>query len=330
MSHKQFTLHDRERIAQLFTQGDSPARIAAKIGKHPCSVRRELARNRHDDGHYYPAHAHTLRAGLRAAAKRGPGKIQRRGKLQAAIVKKLTGPKWTPDLIADWLKKAWPHDKLMHAGRGSIYAFVKADLAAGGTLHTHLAYGKKGYRKRGQSPEKRGKIPNRTLIDQRPTEADDRLRPGDWESDTLEGKAHKSYLATHVERTSQYLVLARLDTKKSATFNTRSARAFRRHDRRGHPLPRLTLTADNGKEFTDHPDLARRLKVDVYFANAYHPWERALNENVNRMIRRWFPKGTDFRQISDADVYRVERLLNNRPRKSLGYRTPRHMLLGDP
>ena len=197
MSHKQFTLHDRERIAQLFTRGDSPTRIAAKIGKHPCSVRRELARNRHDDGHYYPAHAHTLSAGRRAAAKRRSAKIQHRPKLQAAIVKKLIG--------------------------------------------------------------------------QRPTEADDRRRPGDWESDTLEGKAHKSYLATHVERTSQYLVMARLVNKKSSTFNARSARAFRGHDRRGHPWPRLTLTADNGKEFTDHPDPARRLKVDVYFANAYHP-----------------------------------------------------------
>ena len=330
MSHKQFTLHDRERIAHFFALGRSTVWIATRINKHPSSVRRELGRNRHDDGHYYPAHAHSVGARRRRAANRRPSKIQRRPKLQSAIIQKLTGAKWTPDLIADWLKKAFPGDRLMHAGRGSIYTFVRADSAAGGRLHTHLAYGKKGYRKRGQSPEQRGKIPNRTLIDQRPTEADDRLRPGDWESDTLEGKAHKSYLATHVERTSQYLVLARLDNKKSSTFNARSAWAFRRHDRRGQALPRLTLTADNGKEFTDHPDLARRLKVDVYFANPYHPWERGLNENVNRMIRRWFPKGTDFRQISDADVYRVERLLNSRPRKSLGYRTPRQVLLKEP
>ena len=291
MSHKQFTLHDRERIAHFFALGRSTVWIATRINKHPSSVRRELGRNRHDDGHYYPAHAHSVGARRRRAANRRPSKIQRRPKLQAAIIQKLTGAKWTPDLIADWLKKAFPGDRLMHAGRGSIYTFVRADSAAGGRLHTHLAY---------------------------------------WESDTLEGKAHKSYLATHVERTSQYLVLARLDNKKSSTFNARSAWAFRRHDRRGQALPRLTLTADNGKEFADHPDLARRLKVDVYFANAYHPWERGLNENVNRMIRRWFPKGTDFRHISDADVYRVERLLNNRPRKSLGYRTPRQVLLKEP
>ena len=129
-------------------------------------------------------------------------------------------------------------------------------------------------------------------------------------------------LASHVERVSQYTVLANLPDGKAASLNAGTIRAFRRHGN----LPLLTTTADNGKEFAGHAQLTARLGLRVFFAHPYHSWERGLNENTNGLIRQFFPKGLDLGQVRGQDLRRVEQMLNTRPRKTLGYRTPLEML----
>jgi len=129
-----------------------------------------------------------------------------------------------------------------------------------------------------------------------------------------------------VERKSKYTVLALLPERQAKTFNKKSLQAFRRPQKR-YELPLFTMTTDNGKEFADHEQLSEYLDVDIYFAHPYSSWERGRNENLNRMVRYWFPKGLDFRCLLDYEVQIVEDKLNNRPRKSLGYRTPKEVLV---
>ena len=138
----------------------------------------------------------------------------------------------------------------------------------------------------------------------------------------LNGTGSPACLASHMERVSQYTVLAQLPDGKAASLNAGTIRAFRRHGN----LPLLTTTADNGKELAAHAELAAQLGLDVYFAQPYHAWERGTNENTNGLVRQFFPKGLDLRQVKPRQVVHVERLLNNRPRKCLGYRTPLEVL----
>jgi IS30 family transposase len=156
------------------------------------------------------------------------------------------------------------------------------------------------------------------MIDRRPKIVDRRSRIGDWESDTLEGGKGKGLLATHVERKSRYTVAVKVADKSALTVTRATVKAMRR-------IPagkRKTMTMDNGKEFAGFAQVEQQLGVRTYFAHPYHSWERGTNENTNGLLRQFFPKGTDFTQIADSEVDRVERLLNNRPRKCLGYRTP--------
>ena len=165
-------------------------------------------------------------------------------------------------------------------------------------------------------------IPGRVGIEQRPAVVNARRRFGDWESDTVEGAKGTGVLATHVERKSRYIRLGKLADKKAVTFSASTRSLFR-----GLPRKlRRTLTADNGKEFADFKTIEHQVGLRVYFANPHAPWERGANENTNGLLRDWWPKGDDLRRVTKAEVARVQRMLNNRPRKCLGYRTPLEVL----
>ncbi|MHB1158140.1 MAG: IS30 family transposase [Phycisphaerales bacterium] len=170
--------------------------------------------------------------------------------------------------------------------------------------------------------EGRGLIPGRIGIEQRPPVVDFRGRFGDWESDTLEGAKGAGLLVTHVERKSRYLRIAQLADKRAATLTAVSNHLLA-------DLPsglRRTLTCDNGKEFADFATMQQALKVRVFFADPHAPWQRGTNENTNGLLRDFFPKGSDYRRISKAEVAKVQRMMNNRPRKCLNYRTPAEVL----
>ncbi len=186
----------------------------------------------------------------------------------------------------------------------------------------NLRQGHKKYKRRARGKaDGRKTIPNRTWIDERPKEANDKSRLGDWEGDTILGRGRKHAVVSLTERMSQYLVLGKMKERNWRTLNDVSDSSFRRHDRIGQ-LPRKTLTVDNGREFWGHEYLAEKLGVDVYFARPQRPWQRGLNEQINGLIRQFMPKSTDLRTITVKELKRIEKLLNNRPRKKLDYRTP--------
>lgn len=165
-------------------------------------------------------------------------------------------------------------------------------------------------------------IPGRVGIEQRPAVVDERGRFGDWESDTVEGAKGRGLVATHVERKSRYTLLGRLADKKAATV-TRATTA----SMTGLPSKlRRTATFDNGKEFADFKTLERELGLTVYFANPHSPWERGANENTNGLLRDWLPKGSDFSKVTATRLAQIQKMLNNRPRKCLNYRTPIEVL----
>lgn len=326
MPQCQLTLREREIIAFRHHSGESVENIARHLKRHRTTIQRELRRNQDSSGDYLPASAHQQAYDRRSSVRSGHSKIVENTELRSYLRDHLREKYWSPDILAGCLRRDHRDNPSMRICTQTIYNWIRRDQRHGGTLHRCLSHGHRGYRKRGSGKDLRGCIRNRIGIEERPGIVDELSRFGDWESDTIEGKAHKGYIASHVERISKYVVLALLSDKRADTFNSGTLKAFRRHQRQ-HDLPLHTLTADNGKEFAGHELLAEQLKVDVYFAHPYSPWERGRNENMNRMVRQWFPKGLDFRSIHEADVQSVEQLLNNRPRKSLGYRTPKEVLL---
>jgi len=318
MHGRHLTLLDREVIAQRTAQGWCQDRIAGELGCHPSTVARELVRNRSPDGAYFPSRAQTRADQRRRAAKR-PWKLEG-GPMEDYVRDKL-GQYWSPQQIAGRLRYEHPDRPDRWVSHECIYQWIARQKACGASWHTFLRQGHHKRRRRGR-PETRGQIVGRVGIEQRPAEVDQRTRLGDWESDTLAGGGSTACLATHVERVSKYTVLGRLLDARARTFNAGTVRAFGRHP----GLPRWTLTADNGKEFAAFGVLERKLGLDVYFARPYHAWERGLNENTNGLLRQFFPKGLDLRGATHPYVKSVEHLLNTRPRKSLGYRTPHEVL----
>jgi len=189
-------------------------------------------------------------------------------------------------------------------------------------LRNHLRQGQKKRRKRLSGKDKRGVIPNRTFIDDRPAIVDDKSKMGNWEGDTVEGGNKKGYIATFVERKSKFLVGYTLANKTTDGLVRKAKSAFAKI-----PEEYLeTLTVDNGKEFANHEELAIATKTTVYFAHPYHSWERGLNEHTNGLLRQYFPKGMRLDDLSHQELAKVIRKINNRPRKSLGYRTHREIL----
>jgi IS30 family transposase len=154
-------------------------------------------------------------------------------------------------------------------------------------------------------------------IKERPDVVEERKRLGDWEADTVLGKKSSYALVTLVERRSRFTLLKKI--------NNRTAEAAKNaivHMLKPYPTKTLTITCDNGKEFADHEEIAKKLKADVFFAHAYASWERGTNENTNGLARQYFPKGSDFSKITDKDTLFAETRLNTRPRKCLDIRTP--------
>lgn len=206
----------------------------------------------------------------------------------------------------------------------SIYRFIYRDKAEGGVLWQKLRIASKSHRKRyGASQRRRGQIPNRTSIDDRLALINEKQRIGDCEGDTIIGKNHKSALCTIVERKTQYIRIIKLDSKHAQPLAERVSSALCDIKSKLH-----SITFDNGLECAAHQYIAKALTVQTYFAHPYASWERGLNERINGLIRQYFPKGTDFNSVSEEEIKRVEEALNNRPRKSLVYKTPNELFLG--
>lgn len=201
--------------------------------------------------------------------------------------------------------------------RQTIYDWIKRDE------HREHWEGflRRGGRRRPKH-DRRGKLARTVSVANRPNVVNERRRFGDWEGDTVVGVKRGGALVTHVERKSGYLLAAKLPEKKSGRVTRATRRLFAKL-----PAPlRRTLTLDNGKEFAGHEAMARQNSLKVYFADAYAAWQRGTNENTNGLLRQYFPKGTDFTQVSHQELGRVTGEVNDRPRRRLGYQTPREVL----
>ena len=307
------TCEQRCQIYALLQSGHSQAHIARQIGVDPSTISRELVRNTGARGYRFKQ-AHEKASQRREEASDKPRKMT--PDLVELIEEKLTQEQWSPDQISGRLAK----DGVAFISHERIYQHVWKDKKDGGTLYLHLRHSGKKYNRRKGKNSGRGLIPNRVDIDQRPPIVAAKSRIGDWEADTIIGANHKGVVMSHVERTSKYTKLAKLPDKNADSVVQACARVL---------LPLAdrieTITYDNGKEFASHAQIATSLGALSYFAKPYHSWERGLNEHTNGLFRQYFPKGSDLSILSDADVQRVEDKLNSRPRKILGYQTPREI-----
>src|SRR5438045_3953540 len=307
MAYHQLTQDQRYQIYAYLKAGFSQSHIARELAGGPSTISRDLQRNRGQRG-YRPKQAQQL-ARARCKAKDHVTRIRAETWQQ---VEACLRQDWSPEQVSGALKaqgQSAPSPE-------RIYQYVYADKQQGGELYKHLRCQKKR-RKRYGKYDRRGQLPNRKSIDQRPAIVAEKARLGDWEADTIIGKNHQQAIVSLVERRSKLSVLAKVDRNSEAAVKQAIIEKLR-------PLAKCvyTITSDNGREFAAHEAIAEALAAEFYFVHPYHSWERGLNENTNGLVRQYFPKGSDFTAITDEQVQAVAAPLNERPRKTLGYQTP--------
>lgn len=314
MSYTQLTEVERYQIYALNKAGHNQNEIADQLGRSSSTISRELRRNKGQRG-YRPAQAQRLSETRRREAP----KARKITVDVMAWIKVLIRQELSPQQITDYLER---HKKIsLH--HETIYQLIYEDKANGGDLYQHLRIVSKPYRKRYGSYDRRGKIKNRVDIDERPEVVERRSRIGDWEGDTVVGKGRKSALLTMVERKTLYTVIVKLTGKQADLLAASAINAMKRLKDQVK-----TITFDNGLEFAEHEEIAKALGANIYFAHPYASWERGTNENTNGLIRQYFPKGTDFNDITDEQITEVMDKLNNRPRKTRGCRSPNELFKG--
>jgi len=279
------------------------------IGVHKSTICRELKRNRGKRGYRYKQ-AHVF-----ATVRRQGKSLPRIDSGMWEFIEEFIRQEWSPEQISGWIEE----NMSCSVSHEWIYQYILQDKQTGGDLYRHLRC-KKKRKKRDGSNDRRGHLKNRVSIDDRPSIVECRSRIGDWEADTIIGKAHKQAIVSLTERKSGLALLLKVENR------TKENTADAIHQLLGSLTVRVyTITADNGKEFGDHESIAERLNCDFYFAHAYSSWERGTNENTNGLIRQYFPKDRDFRTITDDEIIFAMKRLNNRPRKRLGFKTPKQV-----
>src|SRR3990167_5988659 len=283
------------------------ASIADAVGVHKSTISREIARNSGERG-YRPKQANEIALEKRYTAEK---RITFTPELQKLETEKILMD-WSPDQISGYFKI-----KDIAISHERIYQFLLADKKAGGLLYTHLRHSGKRRKKRYGSKDRRGQIKNRVSIDERPKIVDKKERLGDWEGDTIIGAHQQKAIVTLVDRASKLTRIGPVATKHSDVVSEIIVDLLR-------PMWRIThtVTLDNGKEFSGHEDIAKSLSAHIYFAHPYSSWERGLNENTNGLIRQYIKKSSSFEGITPERIKFIEDRLNNRPRKTLRYRTP--------
>ena len=310
--YKQITQEERYQIAALLAAGFNQSYIAAQLSRDKSTISREISRNKGPRG-YQPKQANDKALQRRKTAYKA---VKMTAELITFVESKLR-EEWSPDQISGWLLIEC-HMTLSHE---RIYQHIWEDKHQGGDLYKHLRRQGKKYEKRCNGKSSRGQIKNRVSIDHRPMIVAAKLRVGDWEIDTVIGKNHQGALVTLVERKTLYTLVAQVDRKQADKVTKATIDLLTPFEGRVH-----SITADNGKEFAFHEEIAKQLKTKVYFAHPYHSWERGLNENTNGLLRQYFPKHTNLKNVTKEEVDLAAYKLNNRPRKTLGYKTPAQMM----
>ena len=304
-TYHQLTQAQRYQIYALRKTKHTLAEIAKVIEVHKSSVSRELRRNRGQRG-YRPQQAQEL------AVERRPKSAVRITPQSWAVVEQLLRQDWSPEQISGRLKK----ERRFRISHEWIYQHVLGDKRAGGDLYKHLRCQKK-HRKRYGTYDRRGKLPNCRSIEERPALVTAKKRLGDWEVDTFLGRKHKPAMVTLTERKSRFAFVGKVKQRTAHAVRQQVCRLL---------LPVkdqvYTMTSDHGKEFAEHEHIAQILALKFYFAHPYAAWERGANENMNGLLRQYFPKDCNFQFVSQKAIGQAMSRLNLRPRKALHFKTP--------
>ena len=316
-SQRALTRGDREEISRGLAAGLSQRQIAARIGRTPSTVSREISKN--GGTAQYRSGEADEKAWDRA---RRPKKclLATNRKLRAVVAHKLQA-QWSPQQISGWLKTQFPKNPELKISHEAIYQtlFVQTRGALKKELQHHLRSGRvlRHARTATRKGQTRYRIVDAVSISDRPPAIEDRTVPGHWEGDLLCG-ARNSQIATLVERKSRFTLLVKVPRRDALTV----AKAMSKQIRSLPAKLRKSVTLDRGPEFAAHKTFSVRAKVKVYFCDPQSPWQRGTNENTNRLLRQYFPDGMDLSQFSQADLNRIAMRLNQRPRKTLHYKTP--------
>jgi transposase, IS30 family len=315
MPYQHFTMDERDALQTMKAMGLATDEMARIIGKDPSSLYRELSRNALQ-GCYI-----SWKADKRASTRRNeacPCPVRGNRRLMS-VVERLIREQVAPDQIVGRIKLERGSEPEWHISYETIYQHIYDQARQGNDLRGHLRHARKARHKRSANKDRRGIIPDRIFIDDRPSIVDRKYRRGDWEGDTIEGAHKKGYVVTFVDRKTKYLVAYKISHKSTLELVRGSRKAFRHI-----PLSlRKTVTVDNGKEFAAHKELARQIGAKIYFAHPYHSWERGLSEHTNGLLRQYLPKSRSLLDLPPHELAKIVERINNRPRKSLGYRTPR-------
>lgn len=308
MRYHQLTQEKRYQIYTLKQVGYTMTDIAKVVKVHKSTISRELKRNKGQKG-YRAKQAHNLykQREINKYKKQNLQDFQKE-----YIVEKLK-LYWSPEQISGRMRV----DKIESISHESIYQYILKDKRNDGTLYQYLRHKNKRYKKRYGSNERRGNILNKVSIEDRPNIVNKKNRIGDLEIDLIIGKNHKQALVTVVDIHSKFTIAKKVPNKKANIVSAALIEMILPIKNWVH-----TITSDNGKEFAYHERVSNSLQCDYYFCHPYASYERGLNENTNGLIRQFFPKGSEFTNISNEDVAKVQNNLNYRPRKSLGYKTP--------
>ena len=321
--YHRLNVNEREEISLGMAKGLSQRRIAMLLKRSPSTISYEISRNIKNAQEYRAIYAQAQTDRLLHSARK-KRKLDTNKKLKEYVLKQLN-KLWSPEQIAKRLKIMYPTDMAMQISHESIYSYLY--VLPKGSLRKDLVKCLRRHhinrRIKNKSRLKSAPIQNYLSIEERPTEVADRIIPGHWEGDLIMGSGNLSALGTLVERTTRMTFLVRLKDKDACAVRKAFAREFQR-------VPeglKRSLTYDHGCEMSEHKLFTKSTRIQVCFAHPHSPWERGTNENTNDLIRQFFPKGTDFTRVSFKEIKRAQRMLNDRPRKTLKFLTP-HEVFG--
>jgi IS30 family transposase len=313
MNYRRVTGEDRLRIKDGLDAGLTNAAIADKLGFDKSTVGREIKRNSGQRG-YRPKQAQRL-AVARERRKHGPYKLN--PVLIAAVIERLE-LKWSPEQISNRLRLEGQET----ISAETIYKLIDEDRQAGGDLWRNLRRSNRRRRRRFPSEDRRGQIQNAVPISERPKKANKRKKLGHWERDTMLGKDRKACVLVITDRKSRFNKFRKLRRRLAPKVTKETIAALK-------GLPVKSITNDRGQEFSDHHSCAKKMRVKVYFCDAYSSHQRGTNENRIGILRQYLPKGIDLTKLTNRELKKIEFEINNRPMKCLDWLTPVEVLLGE-
>ncbi|SDU06375.1 IS30 family transposase [Halopseudomonas salegens] len=321
-TYTHLTTDERVALMLMRNKGLSLRSISLHLGRNASSPSRELKRNS-TGKHYDVIHACALARERRSIPRRQSRLLP--DSEFFLVVRKMLKRGWSPQQIASRLKHQWPDSPEFHVSHESIYLAIYAH-PRGELKRQLISYLRQGHgkrRRRTVNAERRERYPSELSIHLRPPEVEDRLIPGHWESDLIMGAGNRSAVATMVERTSRFVVLAKLDAPTAEC----ASQAITREMNRLAPSLLKTMTHDQGSEMARYQDITAQTGMKIYFADPHSPWQRGSNENTNGLLRQYLPKGTDLSTVSQERLDEIANLLNTRPRQTLGWKFPVEVLV---